>query len=140
MAAAEAVCLRNGARLTDIRRRVLELIWESHRPVKAYDLLERLAAERGPVKPPTVYRALDFLLDNGLIHRVEALNAVIGCAHPDTADHPDYFLICDRCETVTELAAPAFDDALRAEAGRRGFAIKRQSVEIFGRCTGCQDG
>jgi len=136
--AAEAVCRENGARMTEIRRRVLELIWESHRPVKAYELLERLSGEGRSVKPPTVYRALDFLFENGLIHRIETLNAVIGCADP-AGEHSGYFLVCDRCETVTELASSAVDRLLGEEARRLGFIVHRQSVEIFGRCASCTD-
>jgi len=134
---ADALCRENGTRLTDTRRRVLELIWESHRPVKAYDLLDRLTEEGRPVKPPTVYRALDFLLENRLIHRIEGLNAVVGCTDP-AGDHPGYFLVCDSCEAVTELTSEALDRLIDTEAGEAGFTVYRQSVEIFGRCGGCQ--
>jgi len=134
---AESVCAANGSRMTETRRRVLELIWESHRPVKAYDLLDRLSSEGRQVKPPTVYRALDFLIENGLIHRIEGLNAVVGCSDPGAA-HPGYFLVCDRCETVTELSSEALDELIGAEAARAGFTIYRQSVEIFGHCRVCE--
>jgi len=136
--AAEAICRENGARMTATRRRVLELIWESHRPVKAYELLERMSRDGRRVKPPTIYRALDFLYENGLIHRIETLNAVVGCSDPAGA-HSGYFLVCDNCETVTELASSALDDFLCDEAERLGFRVHRQSVEIFGRCRSCAD-
>src|SRR3954453_3718975 len=83
LGAAERLCARRGARLTELRRRVLELIWRSHEPIGAYALLDRLGRERGRVAPPTVYRALEFLIAHGLVHRIASLNAFIGCVHPD---------------------------------------------------------
>ena len=93
---AEQVCAKRGARLTKLRRRVFELVWSSHAPVGAYDLLRHLARERDGAAPPTVYRALDFLRKHGLIHRIESLNAFVGCCTPGEA-HAGQFLICSRC-------------------------------------------
>src|SRR5262245_4876474 len=98
LSAAEAVCARAGDRLTPLRRRVLELVWASHRPAGAYALLDRLREDGRGAAPPTVYRALDFLLERGLIHRIESLNAFVGCAHPGE-NHLVQFLICRSCGT-----------------------------------------
>jgi Fur family zinc uptake transcriptional regulator len=136
LAAAEQRCARRAAALTPLRRRVLELVWQSHGPVRAYDLLDRLRAERRGAAPPTVYRALDFLLGQGLIHRIESLNAYVGCSDPDRK-HGGQFLICGRCGTVAELDD---DDIARAVAGRAralGFAVERQTIEVMGLCPRC---
>ena len=137
LGAADEVCAGRGARLTDLRRRVLELIWSSHAPVGAYALMEMLGQERGRVAPPTVYRALDFLTEQGLVHRIESLNAFVGCAAPATA-HRAYFLICRACRQVAE-----FDDAeLSATLDRRvahaGFSPDDRRVEITGTCAHCR--
>jgi len=98
---ADRLCGERGVRFTPLRRRVLELIWGSHEAVKAYDLLERLKASDPAAKPSTVYRALDFLLEQGLIHRVESLNAFIGCSHAERS-HELLLLICEGCHAVEE--------------------------------------
>src|SRR5699024_1887306 len=102
LARAEACCRAQGLRLTATRRRVLELIWASHRPSKAYDLLEAINRERGNAAPPTVYRALDFLLTAGLVHKIESLNAFIGCSGTHAHAQPK-FLICHDCQRVAEI-------------------------------------
>src|SRR5690625_3106188 len=106
---AESLCRERGAQLTPIRRRVLELIWSDHRPYGAYELLEKLQAERGRVAPPTIYRALDFLLAQGLIHRIESLSAFVGCPRPHD-NHDGQFLIRDGCGATAELADRATAD------------------------------
>jgi Fur family zinc uptake transcriptional regulator len=145
LAAAEEVCAGRGARLTPLRRRVLELVWENHKPVGAYAILEALEADRrdarassrGPVAPPTVYRALDFLLDNGLVHRIELLNAYIGCCQPE-ARHSGQFLLCGECGAAAELASDALLAVIDDEASRRGFAVRRVTVEVGGVCPECR--
>lgn len=137
--AAEAECRRRGARLTDVRRRVLELVWQSHQPVGAYAVLDALGKEGFCAAPPTVYRALDFLLAHGLIHRIERLNAFVGCAHPG-APHAGQFLLCTRCGAAAELIDPAIAEAVAAAAGRLGFTAGRQTVEIEGLCPACRAG
>lgn len=137
LAAAEAECRRRGARLTDVRRRVLELVWQSHAPVGAYALLETLGREGFCAAPPTVYRALDFLLAHGLVHRIERLNAYTGCAHPGTP-HAGQFLLCQDCGAAAELIDPAIDHAVAAAAARLGFTVTRQTVEVDGLCPVCQ--
>ncbi|MGE5517421.1 MAG: Fur family transcriptional regulator [Bacteroidota bacterium] len=137
--AAEAECRRRGARLTDVRRRVLELVWHSHAPVGAYALLETLAREGFCAAPPTVYRALDFLLAHGLIHRIERLNAYTGCTHPGTP-HAGQFLLCEGCGVAAELIDPAIDAAITGAAARLGFSVSRQTVEVDGLCPACREG
>ncbi len=137
VAAAEAECRRRGARLTDVRRRVLELVWSNHQPVGAYAVLEALAREGFCAAPPTVYRALDFLLAHGLVHRIERLNAFVGCSHPGTP-HAGQFLLCNKCGAAAELDDPAIDAALAAAAARLGFLASRQTVEIEGLCPACR--
>jgi Fur family zinc uptake transcriptional regulator len=136
---AAALCARRGARLTVLRRRVLELVWQRHAAVKAYHLLDELGASGGVPKPPTVYRALDFLIAHGLVHRLESLNAYVGCPMPDAA-HEGQFLICGACGGVSEFAAPAIRGAIAEQAARRRFAIAAQTVEVRGTCRLCRGG
>lgn len=138
MATAKAVCAKRGTRLTDMRRRVLELIWSGHQAVKAYDLLEMLSAPDRKVRPPTVYRALQFLLENGLIHRIESLNAYVGCTVPQS-HHISQFLICNRCATVIEMAGEDIASIVSREAESHGFQIDNQTVEVHGICAPCMD-
>lgn len=135
-------CARRGARLTTLRRHVLGLVLESPQPSGAYDLLDRLRAARGPSAPPTVYRALDFLVEQGFIHRVEKLAAFIGCIddgmHAHGHAHAAQFLICSSCKRVTEIEDEAIVAALNAAAARQGFALARGTVEAEGLCATCQ--
>ena len=137
--AAERLCARRGARLTEIRRRVLELVWRSHQPVGAYAILERLGHERGRVAPPTVYRALDFLIAHGLAHRIASLNAYIGCARPES-EHIGQFLVCSDCGSAAELDDRRIDRAVRSGAEAAGFAVERPVIELAGRCPNCRAG
>jgi len=137
IASAEQACAARGVRLTDLRKRVLELVWDSHAPVKAYDLLDRLRQERSGVAPPTVYRALDFLVAEGLIHRIESLNAFVGCGGPDDAGHQGQFLICRACGETAELNDPDIADVLARKAQRLGFRIDLSTVELKGLCPRC---
>jgi Fur family zinc uptake transcriptional regulator len=131
------VCARRGARLTAQRRRVLELVWGSHRAVKAYEILDDLSRERPRARPPTVYRALDFLMAHGLVHRVDSLNAFVGC--PQAGDrHDAQFFICDGCGMVREIDEPSIGRAVSQGARRLGFRVDRQTVEMHGRCEACQ--
>jgi len=134
---AALLCARRGARLTKLRRRVLELVWQGHFAVKAYDLLGELDRGDGAAKPPTVYRALDFLMAHGLVHRLESMNAYVGCPEPE-APHDGQFLICDACGTVSEFAAPAIEAAIAGHAAGLGFAVGQQTVELRGVCRNCR--
>lgn len=134
---ADGICARRGARLTDLRRLVLGLILAAPAPVGAYDLLDRLRGHRRGAAPPTVYRALDFLMAQGLIHRVERLSAFVGCVAHDEHAHAAQFLICRDCGRVTELDDHGVTDALAEAAARAGFTIAGATVEAEGRCAVC---
>ena len=138
LAAADQVCLRNGVRLTSLRRRVLELVWHSHQPLGAYDILGRLSAEDGRrAAPPTVYRALDFLLEHGLVHRIASQNAFIGCNHPGEV-HQGCFFICGQCRTAIEIDQPAIAASIQMAAAAVGFSVQTQTVEVTGLCSACR--
>lgn len=136
LASAADLCAARGVRLTDARRRVLELIWDGHSAVKAYDIIDHFAEDGRATRPPTVYRALAFLMEQGLVHRIESLNAFVGCPHPD-GGHDSHFLICDGCSTVTELDAGPVRRMLEREAAATGFQVARQTIEVRGLCGGC---
>ena len=135
---AAALCEKRGQRLTEIRREVLALVWERHAPVGAYDILAALSAKRGRVAPPTVYRALEFLLDQGLIHRIESLNAYVGCPVP-AQDHSGQFLICRDCGAAAELSDPRIEAAIGAALSNLDFEAEKSVVEIKGLCPRCRD-
>lgn len=138
LAQAKAICTNQGGRLTPQRQQILELLWREHKPVGAYELLERLREEGIKAAPPTVYRALDFLLAHGLIHRIESLNAFTGCTTPGTPHHGQ-FLVCSQCQLVAELDDSAINSQLDASARELGFIVERQMVEISGLCPHCRD-
>ena len=133
---ADRVCSEKGSRLTPIRRRVLELVWSSHRPVGAYDILASLQVDGRSAAPPTVYRALEFLMEHGLVHRIESLNAFVGCADP-SEHHSGQFFICENCRSAAEVTDPRVAEALSNCAERLGFAVKSQTVEFRGLCPAC---
>jgi len=137
IADARAICKRTGARLTPIRERVLELIWQSHQPLGAYDVLAALTREGHNAAPPTVYRALDFLLGLGLVHRIASLNAFVGCPHA-ARQHTGCFLICEQCRNVLELTAPEIRQVIEDKTGQQGFELHQLTVEVSGRCPACQ--
>lgn len=134
--AAEVACAARGVQFTPQRRRVLEILLESHRALGAYDVLARLSAEGLGAQPPVAYRALGFLVDNGLAHRIEKLNAFVACSHPGEAHHAPAFLICRSCQTVSE--AEAVPAALADSARAAGFAIEQTVIEAQGLCPDCQ--
>jgi Fur family transcriptional regulator, zinc uptake regulator len=136
LAAAEIACKERGNRLTPTRRRVLELVWAGHEPVKAYDVLDILRNERSSAAPPTVYRALEFLQEEGLVHKIESLNAYVGCGKPGHLDSGQ-FLICSGCGEVAELDDPELVKLISKKAGQIGFAIEDHVVEIKGCCEQC---
>lgn len=130
------VCDERGLRLTAIRLRVLELVAEAKIPVKAYDLLDRLKDGPGLAAPPTVYRALDFLLEHGFIHKLESINSFVGCHHPGEA-HQVPFLICDRCASALEICDEQVATLLTRQARDRGFTPASQTLEVHGLCASC---
>jgi len=133
---AERQCQRHGVRFTPIRRRVLEMIAGASGGLKAYELLDRLAAEHAAARPPTVYRALDFLIDQGLVHRIESLNAFVACSCPEHA-HGFQLLICRECGRVEELHLDDINSQLDRRARDQGFRVDRQTIELLGRCEVC---
>lgn len=135
---AEAVCAARKTRLTDIRRQVLETVWQSHAPIGAYDILSQLNKGGGRTAPMAVYRALEFLMDNGIVHRIASLNAFIGCAHMGEDHDAAQFLICRSCGTTAELESAALKRALTQAVAGRGFTIDSQIVEISGTCPHCR--
>lgn len=133
----EDQCRERGWRLTPVRRRVLELVARANGPVKAYDLLDQLKATHPGAAPPTVYRALEFLLEHDFIHRLETMNAFVSCYHPQHSHHSQ-FLICESCESVTELPESQMFEGLGEAARAQGFEPHRQVVEIYGLCGDCR--
>lgn len=138
IAAAARLCESRGARLTEQRRRVLELVWGSHEPIGAYTLLAAMQKGGKMVAPPTVYRALDFLVEQGLVHRIESLNAYVGCSAPN-ASHVGQFLLCGSCGSAAELDEAAIGSAIASSASAVGFEVTRATVEILGTCPNCRE-
>jgi len=138
MSAADELCDARGARLTALRRQVLELIWSNHEPVGAYDILEKLSTEDRRVAPMTVYRALDFLTEQGLVHRLASRNAFVGCDHPRGDGHDGQFLICTACGRVAEIHDRDISRAIVDGAARSGFHVASPVVEVEGLCSGCR--
>lgn len=135
--AAEALCEGRGRQLTPLRRRVLQLIAEQDHPVGAYELIDRLSAERGRTAPPTIYRTLEFLQAEGLVHRIESLNAFVACPHPERP-HATQFFICKSCGTTFEIHDQRLATAIADQAEAEDFAVERQVVEVTGRCRACR--
>ncbi len=139
LAHAEAVCGKRGERLTPMRRQVLQALAASHKPLGAYELIE-LVGEKGPRPAPiTIYRALDFLTAQGLVHRIESRNAFLACINNHAVDAPVIFLICDSCGAVGEAPSAAVADSLSAAARSAGFTPKSPVIEIAGICAHCKD-
>lgn len=136
MARAEALSAERGVRLTPVRRRVLEILLEAHKAMGAYEVLDRLSAEGFGKQPPVAYRALDFLVENGLAHRVQRLNAFTACTAPGEA-HSPVFLICRACGAVAEAPGAPLRAAVEAAAGA-DFTVERCSIEALGLCAVCR--
>lgn len=147
LARAESVCVHRGVKLTALRRQILGLMLEAGKPVGAYDLLQRLQEIQGNTAPPTVYRTLEFLLELGLIHKIERLSAFVPCTHtlgrtPCHEHHGDcvhtsQFLICSRCSSVTELEDLSILDALMTATRKVGFKVQHSTIELEGLCAAC---
>ena len=132
-----SLCQQQNLRFTPIRQRVLELVWKSHQPIVAYDILENLREIKTNAQAPTVYRALEFLLEHGLVHKIESLNAFVGCDHPDKT-HVSQFLICSNCGQTIELDDALIQQTIEQQATKTGFKISKQTIEINGLCPSCQ--
>ena len=134
---AESCCAARGQRLTPMRRRVLEVLAASHKPLGAYEIMELVGGAQRPA-PITVYRALDFLRDNGLVHRIESRNAFLACAHNHGDDAMVVFLICERCGEVGEMPAGPLAPALSGALKGAGFSPKLSVIEVSGLCANCR--
>lgn len=137
LARAETIASDQGLRLTPVRKRTLEILLEAHRALGAYDVLQRLAAEGFGNQPPVAYRALEFLVEHGLAHRIRRLNAFTACMHPGEA-HSPAFLICRLCDAVAEAPAAPVRAALGQAADALGFTIERSNIEALGLCPTCK--
>lgn len=135
---AERLAREKGLRLTPVRRRTLEILLEGHRALGAYEVLDRLAADGFGSQPPVAYRALDFLVENGLVHRIRRLNAFAACANPGERHLPAFF-ICEDCGTVAEAPVEEVRRAMEAAAAGIGFRVSRMNVEAVGTCPACGD-
>ena len=135
---AEQICKDRGLRFTAQRRRVLELVWNSHRPVGAYDILDSLNQGDNKAAPPTVYRALEFLIEAELVHRLDSLNAFVGCSDPGVP-HSGQFLICRSCRSVAELDDTQINATVGKMAAGLGFTAISQTLEIQGLCRACRE-
>jgi Fur family zinc uptake transcriptional regulator len=138
---AEKLCAAHGTTLTELRKTVLRLILEGPGPLTAYQLLDKLKETRKSAVPPTIYRSLEFLTENGLIHKVERLNAFVPCVDHDHGHHAGHhavqFLICGTCGTVAEIEDDAISGALATAAKKQGFTPSRAIVELDGTCASC---
>lgn len=135
-ARAEQVLCRRGARITQLRRDVLRALMDEPRPVGAYELFDRLKARDAASAPPAVYRALDFLVGEGVAHKLQSLNAYVGCACFEHA-HDAHFLICRDCRAAEEVPTTAIRTQVDRDAAARGFTVERMVVETVGLCAGC---
>lgn len=136
LGAAETRLTAEGERMTVARLRVLELLLAAGEPVKAYDLIARFGVDGQPAKPPTVYRALEFLERKGLVHRIASISAYVACTGGESA-HAAAFLICDCCGATEEVAASVVD-SLDGAAAKAGYVIERTTIEAHGRCPACR--
>jgi Fur family zinc uptake transcriptional regulator len=137
MTIAEARCLERGQRLTAIRRQVLAALLHSHKALGAYDIIEQLSPKGLRLAPITAYRALEFLQDNGLVHRIASRNAFIACVHNHNTDDPVVFMICERCGVIGEASSAEVTATLAAAAQRAGFRPKSPVIEMSGICAHC---
>ena len=139
IAHAEQVCAKRAQKFTPIRRQVLQALLSSHRPLGAYEVIDELAKAMPRPAPITVYRALDFLMENGLVHRIESRNAFLACINNHATDAPVVFLICEHCGAVGEAPSAAVADSLNAAAKSAGFTPKAPVIEVTGVCAHCRD-
>lgn len=133
--AAEHICAKQGARFTPHRRRVFEIIWQSHKALSAADIM----AEMDNSQPPITYRALEFLKDAKLVHHITSLNAYVGCLHPEHDNHVGQMLICGQCKDVMELAPTQTLQQLEKEAENVGFSLTQTHIEMLGTCQQCAE-
>ena len=137
---AHEICAKSNVRLTATREAILRLLWQSHQPLGAYQLQQQLSkVSEKPVAPPTIYRAIEFLINLGLVHRIPSLNAYVGCPFPNS-EHSNIFLICKECNTVAEIADIRVNVLLESLCDKVDFKHESQTIEIFGCCPNCKSG
>lgn len=134
--ALDTFCAAEGARLTDARRHVASIISSSDKPIGAYEILDQLGAYLDKPKPPTVYRAIEFLIENNFIHRIESLNAYIACS-TDHRHAGSQFLICNKCSKVIESHLCSLPESLKSVVNDANFTAQSWNVEIHGLCADC---
>ena len=133
---AKIICDQRGVKLTKLRETVLKLIWKNHSYVKAYDLLDDLKKIDNSAKPPTIYRSLEFLMENGFIHKIQSLNAFVGCSHP--SEHNEcYFLICKECQNIEECHSENINKFVQSTSSNNNFSANQVTLEISGICQEC---
>lgn len=140
LARVERRCAEKGLRLTPLRLSVMKALADGHTPLGAYDIVERLAAAGEPAPPMSVYRVLDFLVAEGLAHRIESRSAYLACTHPHAADDVVVFLICEACGDTREVASHAVGRDLAWAARAAGFEPRQRVLEVAGRCARCREG
>jgi len=134
---ATRLCQERGSRLTDLRKQVLQLVWSSHKPIGAYEILKNLQKQGRSGAPPTVYRALDFLLELGVVHRISSMNAYVGCTEPGRP-HISQFFLCTACGIAAELNNQSVNNSIEITAKEMGFKIQDHTIEVSGLCSACQ--
>ncbi len=135
---AQQICHKNGARLTSLREKVLLLVWQSHKPLGAYNIMAQFSDDESkPAAPPTIYRALEFLRQQGLVHKIESLNAYAGCTRPNH-NNACQFLLCRDCGIALEMASSNISEAIHLDADKYNFIIDHATIEISGLCPQCQ--
>ncbi|HWP26513.1 MAG TPA: transcriptional repressor [Xanthobacteraceae bacterium] len=138
LAHAEALCAQRAQRLTPMRRQVLEALLSSHKPLGAYEIIERTGRKNARPAPITIYRALNFLRQQGLVHRIESRNAFVACVNNHASGDLVVFLICERCGDVGEASGAAIAENVKAAARAAGFTPKTPVIEISGTCAHCR--
>jgi Fur family zinc uptake transcriptional regulator len=133
---ADLICSEQKVRFTDLRRKIFKIILENHRPVKAYDVLDKLQESDSSAKPPTVYRALDFLLEHGIIHKLHSSNSYTACSHPGK-HNKCYFLICDKCGELKECCDENLTKVVNKITSANNFKVRKSVIEISGLCESC---
>ncbi|MCC5854667.1 MAG: zinc uptake transcriptional repressor Zur [Idiomarina sp.] len=137
LSTAESVCTQRGVRMTPTRREVFSILSRQPGAIGAYDLLDLLKEAVPNAKPPTIYRALDFLQEQGFVHKISSSNSYVLCTHFEK-HHPAQMLICNQCGSVQETHSEQIDDAVRIQATKHGFDVQHQTVEAHGVCNNCQ--
>ena len=136
---ANDLCAEKNLRMTPTRESVLRLLWQSHKPLGAYQVKEQLAELLNKhIAPPTVYRAIEFLLQLGLIHRIPSQNAYVGCPFPNS-EHSNLFMICNQCGSAAEIADNSINSMLQRASDKVNFILQSQCLELFGLCPQCSD-